>query len=215
MDNTIVAQAGVTVLGIDPGLQRTGYGVIRKVGHKVYPVAWGIIKSGEGDLATRIGRLYAGIVEQILIHKPDVASIEIVFVNVNPQSTLLLGQARGAALAALSSHHLSVFELTALQVKQSIVGHGRATKEQVRTMVHTLLNLSDESNQQVMTFDAADALACALSCSFQIGKTLAADCLSPLAKGSLLSPSATANQKTFLAQTRRKRKGARWTSLPD
>ena len=95
------------------------------------------------------------LVEQ---YRPDQSAIEIVFVNVNPQSTLLLGQARGAAISALVHAGLPVAEYTALQTKQAVVGHGKAAKDQVQAMVIRLLNLPGAP-----TADAADALACAIA----------------------------------------------------
>ena len=147
------------ILGIDPGLRATGFGVIDREGQKLRYVASGVIRSKDSDpLPDRIRTLFAGIREIIATYHPDEASVEIVFVNVNPQSTLLLGQARGAALAALSSADLAVAEYTALQVKQSVVGHGKAAKQQVAFMVARLLSLASEPKA-----DAADALACAIT----------------------------------------------------
>ncbi|WP_026686816.1 crossover junction endodeoxyribonuclease RuvC [Azovibrio restrictus] len=146
------------ILGIDPGLRVTGFGVIEKAGNQLSYVASGCIKSKEQDsLPQRIATLFKGISEVIATYQPDEAAVEIVFVNVNPQSTLLLGQARGAALSALVHGGLPVAEYTALQVKQAVVGHGKAAKEQVQHMVVRLLNLGGTP-----TADAADALACAI-----------------------------------------------------
>jgi len=146
------------ILGIDPGLRITGFGLIEKSGQKLSYLASGVIKSGEGELPQRLGVLFAGLTELILTHRPDTCAVEIVFVNVNPQSTLLLGQARGAAICAAVSQQLPVSEYTALQVKQAVVGHGKAAKEQVQEMVKRLLNLP-----VAPTADAADALACAIA----------------------------------------------------
>lgn len=146
------------ILGIDPGLRVTGFGVIEKAGSQLSYVASGCIKSKEQDsLPQRIATLFKGISEVIATYQPDEAAVEIVFVNVNPQSTLLLGQARGAALSALVHGGLPVAEYTALQVKQAVVGHGKAAKEQVQHMVVRLLNLGGTP-----AADAADALACAI-----------------------------------------------------
>ena len=125
------------VLGIDPGLQTTGFGVVDVEGPRLHYVASGTIKTKsaeQGDLPARLKILYEGIREVVARYQPTVASVEIVFVNVNPQSTLLLGQARGAALAALVSCHLPVHEYTALQMKKAITGHGLARKEQIQAM---------------------------------------------------------------------------------
>jgi crossover junction endodeoxyribonuclease RuvC len=148
----------IRILGIDPGLRITGFGVIDKVGQKLAYVSSGCVKSSDKDsLPERIKTLLDGIAEVIAAHRPDEAAIEKVFVNVNPQSTLLLGQARGAAISALVGANLPVAEYTALQVKQAVVGHGKAAKEQVAHMVCRLLQLPGEPSA-----DAADALACAI-----------------------------------------------------
>ncbi len=146
------------ILGIDPGLRVTGFGVIEKHGNQLLYVASGCIKSKESDsLPDRIKTLFSGISEVVSTYSPDQAAVEKVFVNVNPQSTLLLGQARGAALSALVHAGLPVAEYTALQVKQAVVGQGKAAKEQVQHMVVKLLALPGAP-----TADAADALACAI-----------------------------------------------------
>ncbi len=148
----------IRILGIDPGLRVTGFGIIDKIGQKLAYVTSGCIRSNEADpLPARLKTLLDGIGAVIGEHGPDEASIEKVFVNVNPQSTLLLGQARGAAIAALVLAGLPVAEYTALQVKQAVVGHGKAAKEQVGHMVTRLLQLPGEPSA-----DAADALACAI-----------------------------------------------------
>jgi crossover junction endodeoxyribonuclease RuvC len=152
----------IRILGIDPGLRVTGFGVIDKVGQKLSYVSSGCVKSSDRDsLPLRIKTLLDGIAEVIAAHRPASfpmeAAVEKVFVNVNPQSTLLLGQARGAAISALVGAGLPVAEYTALQVKQAVVGHGKAAKEQVGHMVRRLLALPGEPSK-----DAADALACAI-----------------------------------------------------
>ena len=129
------------ILGIDPGLRTTGFGLIDTRGDAMRYVASGVIRSGEGQLPERLGRLHQGIIELVKEYRPTVAVCEIVFVNVNPKSTLLLGQARGAAIGAMVSTGLAVHEYTALQIKQAVVGYGRATKEQVQEMVKRILTL--------------------------------------------------------------------------
>ncbi len=149
------------ILGIDPGLQTTGFGVIDADGPRLAYVASGTIKTSGvavGDLPARLKILFDGIREVTARYQPQCAAVEIVFVNVNPQSTLLLGQARGAALAALVSGGLPVAEITALQMKKAIVGHGLATKPQVQEMVKRLLQLPSVPGK-----DAADALGLAIS----------------------------------------------------
>jgi crossover junction endodeoxyribonuclease RuvC len=120
-------------------------------------VTSGCVRSGEGDLAARLKTILDGLKEVIAAHSPVEVAIEKVFVNVNPQSTLLLGQARGTAICAAVLAGLPVAEYTALQVKQSVVGNGHAGKEQVQHMVRRLLALPGEPSE-----DAADALACAI-----------------------------------------------------
>ena len=148
----------VRILGIDPGLRITGFGVIEKTGQKLTYVASGCVRSNEKDaLPQRLKTLLDGIGEVVSSYTPTEAAIEKVFVNVNPQSTLLLGQARGAAISALVLADLWVAEYTALQIKQAVVGHGKAAKDQVAHMVTRLLQLPGEPSA-----DAADALACAI-----------------------------------------------------
>ncbi|MEC5218238.1 crossover junction endodeoxyribonuclease RuvC [Actimicrobium sp. GrIS 1.19] len=146
------------ILGIDPGLRITGFGVIEKHGNKLSYIASGTIKTLDIDLPARLKTILAGVGEVIVTYRPDCAAIEKVFVNVNPQSTLLLGQARGAAICALVSADLLVAEYTALQVKQAVVGQGKAQKQQVQDMVQRLLMLSGTP-----TADAADALGVAIT----------------------------------------------------
>ena len=147
------------ILGIDPGLRVTGFGVIELHGKQLVYVASGCIKSNDKEsLPERIKTLFAGISEVIATYAPNQAAAVKGFLNVNPQSTLLLGQARGAALSAQVHGDLPVAEYTALQVKQAVVGQGKATKDQVQHMVIRLLNLACAP-----TADAADALACAIA----------------------------------------------------
>ena len=158
----------IRILGIDPGLRITGFGVIDKVGARLTYVTSGCVKSGEGELPERIKVLLDGLSEVIAANRPHQSAVEKVFVNVNPQSTLLLGQARGAAICAAVLAGLPVAEYTALQVKQSVVGAGKAGKEQVQMMVRRLLSLPGDPSP-----DAADALACAI-CHAHAGQGLGA-----------------------------------------
>jgi len=146
------------ILGIDPGLRTTGFGVIEKHGAKLRYIASGTIKTGlEGALPPRLKIILHGVSEVIATYGPACAAIEKVFVNVNPQSTLLLGQARGAAITALVGADLDVAEYTAVQVKQAVVGTGKAAKPQVQDMVARLLKLPGLPGS-----DAADALGVAI-----------------------------------------------------
>ena len=144
------------ILGIDPGLRTTGFGVIDVDGMQLSYVASGTISTvhlAKAQLPARLKVLFDGVSEVVGRYQPDCASVEIVFVNVNPQSTLLLGQARGACVTALVHADLPVAEYTALQLKQSVVGYGRADKAQVQEMVRRLLTLPGLPGT-----DAADAL---------------------------------------------------------
>jgi len=149
------------ILGIDPGLRTTGFGVIDADGSALRYVASGTISTTrieKDHLPARLKVLFDGIREVSERYQPDCASVEIVFVNVNPQSTLLLGQARGAAISALVSANLPVAEYTALQMKQAVVGYGRADKTQIQEMVRRLLSLPGLPGT-----DAADALGLAIT----------------------------------------------------
>jgi crossover junction endodeoxyribonuclease RuvC len=149
------------ILGIDPGLQTTGFGVIDAEGHSLQYVASGTISTthlARGDLPARLKILFDGIGELRARYQPDAAAIEIVFVNVNPQSTLLLGQARGACVTALVSCNLAVSEYTPMQMKQAVAGTGRAAKAEVQQMVKRLLQLPALPGK-----DAADALGLAIT----------------------------------------------------
>jgi crossover junction endodeoxyribonuclease RuvC len=151
--------AATRILGVDPGLRVTGFGVIEKAGNNLSYLASGCIKTdAKATLPQRLGTIYSGLRELVAQYKPDQAVVEIVFVNVNPQSTLLLGQARGAAITALVAGGVEVAEYTALQVKQAVVGNGKAAKVQVQHMVRRLLSLPGDPSP-----DAADALACAIA----------------------------------------------------
>ncbi|HWT72885.1 MAG TPA: crossover junction endodeoxyribonuclease RuvC [Oxalicibacterium sp.] len=145
------------ILGIDPGLRTTGFGVIHKQGSQLTYVASGTIRTQEADLPQRLKTILSSVAEIVATYAPDCAAIEKVFVNVNPQSTLLLGQARGAAICALVGADLLVAEYTALQVKQAVAGHGKAQKAQVQDMVQRLLKLPGLPGT-----DAADALGVAI-----------------------------------------------------
>jgi crossover junction endodeoxyribonuclease RuvC len=154
----------VRILGIDPGLRTTGWGVIDTSGsnHQALSyVASGTISTVSletKNLPIRLKMLFDGVQSICKTYAPDVSAIEIVFVNVNPQSTLLLGQARGACITGLVSCDVAVAEYTALQLKQAVVGYGRAAKHQVQEMVMRLLKLPGLPGP-----DAADALGMAIT----------------------------------------------------
>ena len=155
------------ILGIDPGLNITGFGVIRKDGNKLTYIASGTIRIPAGDLPSRLKVILDGIAEVTRNYQPQCAAIEKVFANVNPQSTLLLGQARGAAICGLVNAGLAVSEYTALQVKKAVVGQGKAQKAQVQDMVQRLLSLKGKPGT-----DAADALGVAI-CHAHSGAAIA------------------------------------------
>ncbi len=154
-------EIGMRILGIDPGLRTTGFGVIDQKAGLLRYVASGTISTGHlatTALPARLQTLFQGVAEVVQRYQPECAAVEIVFVNVNPQSTLLLGQARGALIAALVQAGLPVAEYTALQMKQAVVGYGRAAKPQVQEMVRRLLDLPGVPGP-----DAADALGLAIT----------------------------------------------------
>ena len=152
-----VPAASRRILGIDPGLRVTGFGLIVCSGGRLHYIASGCVRNTGGALPERLRIILRDIGSVILEHRPTEVAIEKVFVNTNPHSTLLLGQARGAAISAAVLADLPVAEYTALQIKQAVVGHGKAAKQQVQEMVKRLLSLSSAPSA-----DAADALACAI-----------------------------------------------------
>ena len=146
------------LLGLDPGLRMTGWGVIDTDGHRLVWVADGTVKSDDAlSLSDRLAQLHRGVIEVIARFQPDEAAAEETFVNRNPSSTLKLGQARGAVLAAVGVSGLPLSEYAPLLVKKSVVGSGQAAKQQVGMMMRQLLPAC-----QIATEDAADALAVAV-----------------------------------------------------
>lgn len=146
------------LLGLDPGLRHTGWGVIESDGYHLSHVANGVISVAAGpSLAERLAQLHAGLSAVIEDYRPSEAAVEETFVNRNPSSTLKLGQARGIALLAPAQAGIPVAEYTPNMVKKTVVGAGHAAKEQVMMMVRTLLPGCDPAGA-----DAADALAVAI-----------------------------------------------------
>ena len=146
------------LLGLDPGLRVTGWGIIDVTGNHLRWVADGVVRSdGDAPLSGRLAALHQGIRDVIAGYSPDEAAIERTFVNMNPESTLKLGQARGAVLVAAALAGLRVDEYAPTAVKQAVVGTGRAAKDQVGMMIRQLL-----PGCQAGTADAADALAVAV-----------------------------------------------------
>lgn len=147
------------ILGIDPGLRNTGFGVIQVIDKLPTYITSGTISTNSNQsLALRLKTILDGLNTIIKQYNVSLASIEKIFVNINPQATLLLGQARGAAISSCVLANLDVYEYTALQIKQSVAGHGHANKEQVAKMVQHFLHLN-----QTPKGDSADALAIALT----------------------------------------------------
>ena len=148
----------IRILGIDPGLRRTGWGVIVSDGVGLRHAANGVVAS-DGDLALseRLRQLHEGMMDVIGDHAPDAAAVEQTFVNRNPSSTLKLGQARGVVLLAPARIGLTVAEYAPTAIKKAVVGTGSAAKEQVQMMVRTLL-----PGVTLAGPDAADALAVAI-----------------------------------------------------
>ncbi len=144
----------------------TGFGVIDKKDSNLIYIGSGCIKTSKGALPDRLKLILSSLDEIITEYQPKYVAVEQVFVNINPKSTLLLGQARGAAICAAVKRNLNVAEYTALQIKQAVVGNGHARKNQVQEMVMRLLNLIDNPST-----DAADALACAI-CHAHTGLSL-------------------------------------------
>lgn len=153
----------IRILGLDPGLRHTGWGVVDKEGTSVRYVASGVINPDEKlPLSERLVFLHQEITKIIKSYTPDEAAVEETFVNMNPTSTLKLGQARGVVLMTPAVAHVSVSEYTPNQIKKMVVGVGHAEKSQVDMMVHVLLKTAPKDLKP----DAADALAIALCHSF-------------------------------------------------
>ena len=145
------------ILGIDPGSNATGYGVVERDGNRLVHVAHGTLRPRGATAELRLHQLYQLVCDVARHHVPDVAAVERVFVAQSPRSALVLGQARGAVLAALGSLPLGVTEYAPAEIKQAVTGSGRADKRQVAVMVRRLLHLD-----RLPEGDQADALAAAI-----------------------------------------------------
>jgi len=157
------------ILGIDPGLAKTGCGVIRTTGKGEIILTYGVITTKPGQsLATRLKMIYEGIRELCREYRPDVAAIESIFFAANVKTAVAVAQARGVAILATEECGLQLAEYSPLQIKQSVVGYGRATKKQVQEMVRILLKLEEPPKPD----HAADALAVALTHACKIEKGL-------------------------------------------
>ncbi len=145
------------VLGIDPGSQRTGFGVLDAVGARLTYVASGVIRTEKGEFADRLCEIFRCVQTVVAEYRPHEIAIERVFVNRNPDSALKLGQARGAAICGTAGANAGVFEYATRQIKLAVVGSGSAEKSQVQLMMKSILKLEGP-----LSPDAADALAAAV-----------------------------------------------------
>lgn len=150
--------AAIRILGLDPGLRRTGWGVVDSRDNRLSYVASGaIVPSTTMETAARLNLLFDGVSRLIEAWAPDESAVEEIFVNKNPKSTLRLGQARGVVMLAPARAGIPVAEYAANSVKKSVVGAGHADKTQIQAMVRMLLPTADPESE-----DAADALAVAI-----------------------------------------------------
>jgi crossover junction endodeoxyribonuclease RuvC len=145
------------ILGIDPGSCITGYGIIRSIKQQQHYLASGCIKITGKDWALRLKQIYSDLLQIIQEYRPQQISIEKIFVHKNVSSALKLGQARGAAIVAAANIGLPVYEYSAREIKQAIIGYGGADKKQIQSMVKSILSLN-----KTPPTDAADALAIAM-----------------------------------------------------
>jgi len=147
------------VLGIDPSLQSTGFGIIEDKGGRLAPVAYGVIKpTAKLPLHLKLNEIKTELETIIRSYGPAEAAVENAFYAQNMKTALLLGQVRGAVLVAVAGTGCALAEYSALEIKKAVTGYGQADKNQVRTMVKTLLNLEDDA----LSLDASDALAAAI-----------------------------------------------------
>lgn len=148
----------IRIIGIDPGLRHTGWGVIELAGSHLSHIGHGVINiDPDLPMADRLAGIFHAVGQLVDTHRPDHAGCEETIVNANPRSALKLGQARGAAMTSLSFHGLEVSEFAPTAIKRAIVGTGKADKAQIQFMIARLLPRAGK-----MSADAADALACAI-----------------------------------------------------
>ncbi|NMB12944.1 MAG: crossover junction endodeoxyribonuclease RuvC [Firmicutes bacterium] len=156
------------ILGIDPGTAITGYGLIKVEGSKLTPLNYGALRTGaRQETAVRLSVIHSNLCNLIRAATPDVVAVEQLFFNTNVTTALAVGQARGVILLAVAQAEIPLVEYTPLQVKQTVTGNGRATKQQVGYMVKTLLKLETVPSPD----DVSDALAIAI-CHAHLGSTL-------------------------------------------
>ena len=154
------------ILGIDPGLRKTGFGVISlEKRNLVYKASGVILPNNEQSDSMRLKNLFTSMEEVLKTYRPSHSVIEKVFLNTNPKTTLALGQARGVAIAAMALHVESILELSSNEIKKTVVGNGHASKKQVQFMVQNLLKLEKQASN-----DASDALAAAIALSRKLNK---------------------------------------------
>ncbi len=148
------------IVGIDPGTAITGYGIIRQVqGGKLEVIDYGVVRTEPGlPLPQRLIRLYEALTDLLSRHRPDGGAVEKLFYQRNAKTAMSVGQARGVSLLALAQASMPISEYTPLEIKQAVVGYGRAEKSQVQEMVKALLNMPQIPTPD----DAADALAVAI-----------------------------------------------------
>jgi len=156
-DLKVLRSPTVRILGIDPGSQRTGFGVLDAAGARLTYVASGVIRTEAGEFASRLCEIFRCVRTLVAQYQPQEIAIERVFVNRNPDSALKLGQARGAAICGTADADAEVFEYAPRQIKMAVVGSGSAEKGQVQLMMKSILKLESK-----ITADAADALATAV-----------------------------------------------------
>ncbi len=153
---------GITVLGIDPGLAKTGYGIIRYQDNRATLIDYGAIITGAKEPnGRRLQKIYSSIKRLIIRYNPDSVGVELLFFAKNAKTAFAVGHARGVALLAAYERKASIREFTPLQVKQALTGYGMASKVQIQKMVQQQLNMKTLPKP----YDAADALAIAICCA--------------------------------------------------
>ena len=156
------------IVGIDPGSRKTGYGVISVQGNHFSCVDYGVIATGNELLPERLRLIHSGLDALLAQHSPAAVVVEEIFHHANARSALVLGEARGVVLLAAAEAGIPLAEYSALQIKKSVVGYGKADKRQVQMMVRRLLNLKEDPKP----LDASDALAIALCHGFNKSRYL-------------------------------------------
>jgi crossover junction endodeoxyribonuclease RuvC len=155
------------ILGIDPGTARMGYGLIEKKGQKLFPVNYSCWRTpADMPMPQRLKHLYESLENLLLKYSPNVMAVEELFFNRNTTTALSVGQARGVVLLSAARNNIEIFEYTPLQVKQAVVGYGKADKQQVQYMVRALLSLKENPKPD----DTADALAIAICHAHSMGQ---------------------------------------------